>query len=93
MKLRQEISRSCARALLVAMLATSAGVALAEGEHGDGRGFRSDGFGSHPTLPVPGALIFGAVAVSAAAASARRRRKAKDEAASGAQTGSQAQQR
>lgn len=46
----------------------------------DGPGW--GGFGSHPTLPVPGALVFGAIAVSAAAAAARRRHKPKDDAQS-----------
>lgn len=40
-------------------------------------------FGPHPTLPVPGALVFGAIAVSGAAIAARRRRKGKSDIKSG----------
>jgi hypothetical protein len=64
---------------LVAALALGAGGALAwEGrDHGGG----GDLWPRHSTLPVPAALIFGGLAISAAAAAARRR-KSKDAEAS-----------
>jgi hypothetical protein len=57
--------------LFVGALALGAASVLAEGRDDDKR---SGGFGSHPTLPVPAVLVFGAVAVTAAAVAARRRK-------------------
>lgn len=59
-------------ALLVAM---AMGSAVAEDHDRDDR---ERGWGSHRTLPVPGALLFGAAAIAAAAAAARRRKGGRD---------------
>ena len=55
-------------------IASSSAMAGDRDDHG-GSFWREGGWGSHPTLPVPGALVFGGIAVSVAAAVARRRRK------------------
>ena len=67
----------CARTLRVAARLTLAGAfvlgavgAWADGGDRGGRGGWGGGFGSHPTLPVPGALVFGGVAIVAAATAA-----------------------
>ena len=69
--------------ILAAGLALCAGSAFAgdrDDDHkgGDHGGF---GFGNHPSLPVPAALIFGGLAVAAVAGAVHRRNKSKQDAA------------
>jgi len=58
------------------------GCSLPAGAYEDGHeGDRANhGFGPHPSMPVPAALVFGGLAVSAAAVIARRRRGPKKDA-------------
>jgi hypothetical protein len=72
MKLANGALRAVARVTLAAGVIVSGASAYADG--GDDHG----GFGRHPALPVPAALVFGGLAVSAAALIARRRRKSDD---------------
>jgi len=60
----------------IAVGALLLGTALPLYAYEEGReGYRGNhGFGPHPTMPVPAALVFGGVAISVAAAIARRRR-------------------
>ncbi len=73
MKLTDRSIRNAARLIMISGLAVGAASAFADN---DDHGWRHDGgFGSHPALPVPGALIFGAIAIGGAVTAARRRRK------------------
>jgi len=80
MKPRRSSIRIAASLVILSALASGAVGAFAQspGPNAAGGGWgEGGGFGRHPALPVPGALVFGAIAIAGAAAAAHRRRKSK----------------
>ncbi len=78
MKNHRLVVRTIAGLALSAALALSVGAAFAgDREHGGGDDHPSSGFSSHPTLPVPAALVFGGLAIAGVAGALQRRRNAR----------------